>query len=624
MDESLIASKDSYLTSSMKEILVGKDSNEVYFYLNTLESDANITLYENDIPVATFYDDGNFAVHGDDIQGDGVYSAKYNVDINTDVDSTNVYYAKFDNKSVSNEISIDLIIPFTEEELSDIAYVDDEILSVINDNVYQSFEVDDREEVMISVLENLENKNKIVENSIEFDENSNIISFKYTRDVVGEVMLEDFDDETNGVVSEGSQVEYTTSTLSMKNQQINSINIAIINSFEDSPYRTNYYEELVYDWNEQGLNVYYDDAVTVDDLKTALLNKQIISLSGHGNVERFCLNGQDEAANTENNQKYETDLLKGRITKSYNYGATYFITPEFFSFYYEPGSLNGSFIFSESCSFMGENGAINELLATAFLKASTETIVAYHNSVEAGYSRDVMRSYFESLMTGLTSAEALDAAVSEYGEHCYFGAYPVLRGNPNAILIGENIKNGDFEGYTQKSVSYPLGWKYTGDVRVIEKLGSISPYNSRMAFLSTGIGSMEEAYISGTQGSSISQVVRVGGYSTLSFNYDVVSEEPEEWVGSIFNDKFEIQILDSNDNILSSEIIEAVNTSTWYSVEGINFDGGDDTVYHTGWATKTIDISDYQNQIIHIRFLVYDVGDSIYDTATLLDNIALS
>ena len=64
-----------------------------------------------------------------------------------------------------------------------------------------------------------------------------------------------------------------------------------------------------------------------------------------------------------------------------------------------------------------------------------------------------------------------------------------------------------------------------------------------MAFLSTGIGSKEESYISGTQGSSMSQIVKVGSYSTLSFNYDVVSEEPEEWVGSIYNDKFEIQIL---------------------------------------------------------------------------------
>ena len=45
-------------------------------------------------------------------------------------------------------------------------------------------------------------------------------------------------------------------------------------------------------------------------MKTALLNKQVISLSGHGTIERFCLNGEDEIANSEKDQEYETDILK--------------------------------------------------------------------------------------------------------------------------------------------------------------------------------------------------------------------------------------------------------------------------------------------------------------------------
>ncbi|MDR0918502.1 MAG: cellulose-binding domain-containing protein, partial [Oscillospiraceae bacterium] len=73
--ETLIS--DNHLTTNTKEILVGTDSDTVYFYLSTLEESANITLYENDVPVAVFYDNGNYATYGDDIQGDGVYSAKY-------------------------------------------------------------------------------------------------------------------------------------------------------------------------------------------------------------------------------------------------------------------------------------------------------------------------------------------------------------------------------------------------------------------------------------------------------------------------------------------------------------------------------------------------------------------
>ena len=302
-DENLIASADNYLTSSVKEILVGKDSSEVYFYLNSLETDTNITLYENDIPVAVFYDDGNYAAHGDDIQGDGIYSVKYNVDINTDIDSSNVYYAKSDNNFASNEISVDLIIPFTEKELSDMAYVDDAISAVINDNSYQSSTIDERKESMLDLLNELDINNKIVEDSIEIDEKNSILSFKYTRDVVGDILLEEFDDETDGIdLTDSIMPSVDAVNLSTTTQPLSQVNVAILNSFENTPFRTDYYESLVSDWTEQGLNVYYDDTVTVNDLKTALLNKQIISLSGHGTIERFCLNGEDEIANSEKDQ----------------------------------------------------------------------------------------------------------------------------------------------------------------------------------------------------------------------------------------------------------------------------------------------------------------------------------
>lgn len=57
-------------------------------------------------------------------------------------------------------------------------------------------------------------------------------------------------------------------------------------------------------------------------------------------------------------------------------------------------------------------------------------------------------------------------------------------------------------------------------------------------------------------------------------------------------------------------------------IAGRPFDGGDDTVYQTNWKTKTIDISSYQSQFIKIKFLVYDVGDSAYDTAVVIDDIS--
>ena len=626
VDENMINNASNYLSSNKKEIVVGSDSNEVYFYYNSLEQNSDILLYENNNPVATFYDDGNYSLHGDDIKGDGIYSIKYNINTESINDSVNVYYAKSSNHKTSNKLSIELIKPFTQQELNNIAYVDNSVNGVVNNTAFQSSEISGRKDTMTNLLEELQDNNKIVDNSIKYDEVNKVLSFKYTRDVIGEILLEDIEDDVDEVNTSNEAAIDSIGNYNLSHlQPLNQVNVAIFNSFENTPFRTDFYEELVARWREYGLNVYYDDVVSVNDLKTGLLNKQAISLSGHGTTSGLYLNEEDEPANIVNDAEYQADLLKNRISRTYlEGGPTYIIHPSFFSYYYVTGSLNGSFIFGNSCQLAGNNNTPDYAFADAFLSASAETFVGYVNSVESNYSRNVMKSYFEALFNGLTSADALDAAALENGEKCFYGAFPTLHGNPNAMLIGTDIKNGNFEGYTQKMVLSPLDWCSTGDARVISKLGQISPYDSRMAFLSTGIGSKQEAYMSGTQGSAMSQVLRVGGYSTLSFNYDVVSEEPEEWVGSRFNDKFEIQILDGNNNILSSEIVETVNTSTWYSLEDVDFDGGDTTVFHTGWDRKIIDLSDYQNQIIQIRFLVYDVGDSIYDTATLLDNIVLS
>ena len=56
----------------------------------------------------------------------------------------------------------------------------------------------------------------------------------------------------------------------------------------------------------------------------------------------------------------------------------------------------------------------------------------------------------------------------------------------------------------------------------------------------------------------------------------------------------------------------------WCAISSINFDGGGSTTYHTKWKSKSIDISPYIDQTIEIKFLVYDVGDSKYDSAVVL------
>lgn len=144
-----------------------------------------------------------------------------------------------------------------------------------------------------------------------------------------------------------------------------------------------------------------------------------------------------------------------------------------------------------------------------------------------------------------------------------------------------------------------------------------------MAILTTGIGSAEEEYLAGTEGSILSQTFRIPENAThLSFSYNVVSEEPLEYVGSQYNDTFAVKMrVGTNTYTFATE---DVNSSTWYEISGPDFDGGDTTTYHTTWKTVSVDISSYAGQIVTLQFMVYDMGDSIYDTAALIDQISIS
>ncbi len=121
----------------------------------------------------------------------------------------------------------------------------------------------------------------------------------------------------------------------------------------------------------------------------------------------------------------------------------------------------------------------------------------------------------------------------------------------------------------------------------------------------------------------LSQTFRVPhGAKTLRFDYDFISEEPMEYVGSQFDDNFGIQISKGGDTVLN-KTYESINTSKWELIEGINFAGGDDTAFHTDWKSAEVDISAYNGDVITLRFIIYDVGDQIYDSACVIDNVRL-
>ena len=147
-----------------------------------------------------------------------------------------------------------------------------------------------------------------------------------------------------------------------------------------------------------------------------------------------------------------------------------------------------------------------------------------------------------------------------------------------------------------------------------------------MAFISTGIGSSNGSAIhvnGGQQGSSMSQIV-ICNNSALQFCYDVFSEEPMEYVGSSYDDKFIVQLRELTENSTYVVAIESVNNSEWYPVVGVDFAGGDNTTFHTGKKVYVMGIpAEFIGKPVEISFIVCDVGDSAFDTAVVIDDVQL-
>lgn len=118
-------------------------------------------------------------------------------------------------------------------------------------------------------------------------------------------------------------------------------------------------------------------------------------------------------------------------------------------------------------------------------------------------------------------------------------------------LIG--IKNGMFEDGLDH-------WNFEGDAKTIDQLGPISTMQGqKMAFISTAVSV-----------SSISQSFFVPAYAQgLMFTYNVISEEPLEFVGTSYDDQFEVLL---NSTIAPSQSVsiakETVNISSWLPIDG--------------------------------------------------------
>lgn len=381
-----------------------------------------------------------------------------------------------------------------------------------------------------------------------------------------------------------------------------------------------------------------NSAVTVDVIKT-LYQYGIVVISSHGNTyykgllslwqEKWGWNfwfGQvvfltGQTVTAANKAAYEKDLKKGRLAiASTASGAYYAVLPSFIR-YYAVNKYPDSLVYLSSC-----RSTYNNSMANAFLDSGSKTYLGYSEYVAVPFAKAAGTNFFHRFIEDSTITNTGQAFISGQNDGGSPPAYFELRGSTTLEKPTADLENGGFEEGN-------LGaWKASGDGRVVVQLGQFSPTEGPyMGLISTGLG------YTIASGSVEQKVCLPPDAQSLEFYWNFNSEEFREWCGSIYQDYFHVSVTtDTGTQTLFYRKVDDLcgmvfPTSLYFDQSGpgcIPTGGNDCTVWSTGWQTQSIDISGIaaanQNKPVTIRFSAGDVGDSIFDSAILLDAIKIT
>ena len=645
------------LSTDETEIPAEPGNKTIFFYARTEMVVPSITLVDKETGqgVGTFTDDGDYSFSGDDMKGDGVYTCKADIDISKEKDY--VFCAEYED-IISEPVEISVFEGFTDTECWEMDEVDGVLSTWLSSEKFQQLSLEEKEKQGFSILKSLATEGTkdysyelIREDTIYYDSYIHGYFFTYACGALGNVMLVECDRKCadTSVLGEKDEVTNLNKAIKSVSTKLSGQNgsAVILDAFGQKSYAN--YEQIKKQWGAMGLNTNLKDNLKVSDFKKGLKGKSLIVFSMHGSTYSYTNSknklisvpavSTNEKATNKKDKKYKKDIEKHRIARStQGKGAVYMILPGFFTNTYKKKELKGSVVFMENCHGFGRSGGRNDALAKALQKSGVEFVMGFHNSVNGGYSLDMLRVFALSLINGTTTGEAYKQCVLSCGmsdEEWRLNnipdsdpedeiAHPLWYGNTGFTLWKGGLLKGSFEKEPDETEEENLlGWVKEGDVRTITKLGELVPVDGKyMAIITTGIGSGEEEYLEEAVGSKLSQRFKIpDGAKLLSFSYNVISEEPMEYVGSKYDDTFSAKIYNAGGDECNELVHESVNTADWHNVSGVDFAGGDHTAYQTGWKTVEFDVSCYSGQYVTLLFEVWDVGDSSYDTAVLIDNV---
>jgi hypothetical protein len=304
---------------------------------------------------------------------------------------------------------------------------------------------------------------------------------------------------------------------------------------------------------------------------------------------------------------YEDDINNKRI--AIGGGGAVALLPSFFSHYL--GGLPNSLVMVAMCR-SGYNGS----MMNVFKAKGAGTVVGYTDYVSCSYAQNTLQEIIDRMYEDKTVLEAMQSAVGKYGANDADTdpAALVYLGSTDLRFPQSNLTNAGFED----GIIEP--WQRTGDGRVITGLGIERPKEGKfMGIISTGLG------YTTTAGSIDQRLCVPDSGGTLSFRWSMYSEEWLEYVGSRYQDAFSVSVavVDPVTGVVGA--FTPLFTKTIDGLAGqvipadVSFDRGG--VYKTTWRIDTLNFNAYAGKTIVLKFSCTDVGDSIYDSAVLLDDI---
>ncbi len=346
----------------------------------------------------------------------------------------------------------------------------------------------------------------------------------------------------------------------------------------------------------------FDENCTRATLKN-LSNYGIVVFDTHGHGGDLLLTREEVNIknNTDNYKKLEdvNDINWGYcvVMTMSNKKTYYAVTSKYFNRII--GKMPNSVVFNASCQSLKTDKIANALIARG-----AKTVVGFTTDVTNEVAAQKEQQFFSALVGDYlkTTGESFNNSDNS--------SYQMRGSRDMHFTLG--LINGDFE-YGNLN-----GWNTIGDGRVITQLASQMPtQGSFMGIISTGLGYTDNY-------GRISQTFQVTNETKLSVKWNFLSEEFLEYVGSIYQDYLRITIIDGdNSEVIFYKTVD--DFAAEYSLVSVSptivFDRGG--VYMTGWMTSTFNISKYQGKTVTLLIESGDVGDSIYDSATLLDEISI-